>query len=599
MMQWQPTGRKAIEYPFASRIAALYVAFSVAWVIISDAVVAMLFGGPPVVWRVELIAGLIYVAITGVLLYLIYAKREHIIGHERRLSDQRVRRLFESELIGICYWETSGRITDANDTFLEMLGYSREDLAHGKVSWDRTVISDADQHLGEEILDDLRRRGRTEKYERCVTRKDGTKLWVIGGAAVLDRKKGQGIAYVLDVSATRASQEERDELKDQLRQAQKLQEIGQLAGGVAHDFNNILSIMVGYTSLLESSLTEDDARRQNTRQVLKAASKASALIAKLLAFSRRQLLKLETLDLNAILEETGGILGRLIGEEIELKIRSEPQLWPVLADSTQLEQILINLVVNARDAMPDGGTLEISTGNVDLSPVQARFYGLNTGRYVQVSVRDTGIGMSEDTKSHIFEPFFTTKMRGTGTGLGLSTVYGIVKQSGGHIEVETALGQGSTFRVYLPAAHLGQGTAENRQELREVVKKEEESHLPATILIAEDDEDVRSLLAHTLKSEGYVVLEARDGQQALELASSHVGGIDLLLTDVRMPRKSGPDAASSLHEQHPAIRVLFMSGYIGDSNHRAESLLIGEILEKPIFPETLLARVRETLSKEK
>ena len=254
MIRWQPTVTGSAEYSFASKVAALYVAFSLAWVVVSDAVVALLFGGPPVAWRVELIAGLIYVAITGVLLYAVYAQREHIISNERRMSEQRVRRLFESELIGICFWEQSGKITDANNTFLDMVGYSQEELANGKVRWDKDLIGEADKHLEKEILSDLRLHGRSEKYERCITRRDGKKIWVIAGAAILERKKGVGIAYALDVSANRRSLEERDELKDQLRQAQKLQEIGQLAGGVAHDFNNILSVMVGYTSLLEGTL---------------------------------------------------------------------------------------------------------------------------------------------------------------------------------------------------------------------------------------------------------------------------------------------------------------------------------------------------------
>jgi two-component system, cell cycle sensor histidine kinase and response regulator CckA len=596
MIHWQPNRTRSSEYSFASKVAALYVAFSLAWVVVSDAVVALLFGGPPVAWRVELIAGLIYVAITGVLLYAVYAQREHIVSNERRMSEQRVRRLFESELIGICFWEQSGRITDANNTFLDMVGYSHEELASGTVRWDKDLIGEADKHLEGEILNDLRQRGRSEKYERCITRKDGKKIWVIAGAAILERKKGIGIAYALDVSETRRSLEERDELKDQLRQAQKLQEIGQLAGGVAHDFNNILSVMVGYTSLLEGTLDADDVRRQNTRQVLKAAGKASALIGKLLAFSRKQLLKPEKLNLNAILEETGGILGRLIGEEIELTICSEPQLWPVVADSTQFEQILINLVVNARDAMPQGGALEIRTSNVDLSEMQACFFGLVPGRYVQLSVRDTGTGMSEEVKSHIFEPFFTTKADGEGTGLGLSTVYGIVKQSGGHIEVKSSVGEGSTFNIYLPSTDYEQQVT-HRFPLQEGRTQGSGPQGPATILLAEDDNDLRTLLARTLEAQGYVVLEAKDGEHAMALAAAYESPIDLLLTDLRMPRKSGADTASALRERRPTIKVIYMSGYVDNSLIRSETLMSAEgIIEKPITPDVLLQRIRYVLS---
>ena len=307
-------------------------------------------------------------------------------------------------------------------------------------------------------------------------------------------------------------------------------------------------------------------------------------------------MKPEKLNLNAILEETGGILGRLIGEEIELIVCSEPQLWPVLADSTQLEQILINLVVNARDAMPQGGALEIRTSNVDLSETQAYLFGLVPGRYVQLSVRDTGTGISEEVKNHIFEPFFTTKTNGEGTGLGLSTVYGIVKQSGGHIDVKSSLGEGSTFNIYLPSTDYEQHVT-HRFQVQEGLPQGSEPRGPATVLLAEDDNDLRTLLARTLEAQGYVVLEAKDGEHAVAIASAYESPIDLLLTDLRMPHKSGVDAASALREQRPTIKVIYMSGYVDNSLIRAEALLSAEgIIEKPIRPDVLLLRIREVLS---
>lgn len=576
---------------FASKVAVLYVGFSVAWVIVSDEVVASLFGGPPVAWRVELIAGFIYAGITGFLLYMIYAHREHVIEDARKKTEQRLRRLIESELMGICFWEEDGRVTDANDTFLEMLSYSRTDLAAGKVRWDQDTIAPEQRNPDPGI------KGKSRNYEKEVTRADGSKIWAVVGAAPLEGR-GLHIGYALDLSAAKRAQKERDELKDQLRQAQKLQAIGQLAGGVAHDFNNILSVMVGYTSLLEGTLSETDERRHHTRQVLKSAGKASALICKLLAFSRRQLLKSEILNLNAILEETGSILGRLIGEEVELTVSPAPDLWPVMGDSTQLEQILINLVVNARDALPKGGKLEIRTEKVEIFETQARVFGIPPGRYVLLRVQDTGLGMSEETMSHIFEPFFTTKATGEGTGLGLAMVYGIVKQSGGHIQVESRLGHGTIFSIFLPAVQ--QQDPAKTTDSAEISGFSTRIHGPATILLAEDDEDVRELLAQVLKTEGYNVIQAKDGEHALLLAGEHQGVIHLLLTDVRMPHKSGTDLAEQIHQQYSTIKVIYMSGYVDDSLFRPEVLLNADgIIEKPVIPEVLLQRIRDVLSAKK
>jgi PAS domain S-box-containing protein len=540
---------------------------------------------------VELIAGLIYVGISGLLLYAIYAHREQVTEHAREKIEQRLRILIESELIGICFWEAGGKITNANNTFLEMLNYSRADLDEGRLCWDKNLIPSEETNSGLAI------RGKSGNYEKQLTRSDGSKIWAVVGAAPLE-SRDLYLGYALDVSPAKRAQKERDELKDQLRQAQKLQAVGQLAGGVAHDFNNILSVMVGYTSLLEGTLGETDERRYHTRQVLKSAGKASALIYKLLAFSRRQLLKSEILNLNSILEETGSILGRLIGEEVELTVSTSPELWPVIGDSTQLEQILINLAVNALDALPKGGKLHIRTDKTELSEDRARMFGIPPGRYVLLEVQDTGIGMSEETMSHIFEPFFTTKATGEGTGLGLAMVYGIVKQSGGHIHVESRLGHGTKFSIYIPAAPP-QLDAADVSSSPDASAEAHRIHGPATILLAEDDEDVRELLADILESDGYKVINARDGEHAIALASEHQGVIHLLLTDVRMPHKSGTELAGLIREKYPTIKVIYMSGYVDDSLFRPEILLgANGILEKPVIPDVLLQRVRDVLSPE-
>jgi PAS domain S-box-containing protein len=580
---------------FALKIAVFYVAFSVLWVITSDAAVSSIFGGPPVAWRVELIAGLIYVAISGLSIYLIHVNRERVAHDARMVSEQRLRRLMESELIGICFWDQSGKVTEANDTFLELWGNSREDLEQGKVRWDRGIGGRYDFTSG--VGDPSTQPGKRPTFETEVTRSDGSKIWAVAGAAPLG-SKGLHIGYALDVSGAKKAQHERDELENQLRQAHKLQAVGQLAGGVAHDFNNILSVIVGYTSLLEETLVKEDPRRYNTQQVLKTAGKASALISKLLTFSRRRLLNPDILSLTAILEDTSGMLGRLIGEEIKLTVTSEPDLWPVVGDSTQIEQILINLVINARDALPKGGEINITTACAEMEDEKAKRLGISPGRYVMLSVSDNGTGMSDETMAHIFEPFFTTKPSGEGTGLGLAMIYGIVKQGGGHIEVTSRIGEGTTFRIFLPAAADEPVMISSEAATRVTGRPYTMAH-PSTILLAEDDDDLRELMTHILENDGYNVIASSNGEQALQLACEYQGKIDLLLTDLRMPFKSGTDLAAHLRDQGRTTKIIYMSGYVDDSLFSPEVLENADgIIEKPVLPEVLLQRVRELMSPE-
>lgn len=581
---------------FALKVAVFYIAFSVLWVVLSDAAVSSIFGGPPVAWRVELISGLIYVAISGLSIYLIHVNRERVAHDARAVSEQRLRRLMESELVGICFCDQTGTVTEANDTFLELLGKSREDVEQGRVRWENVI---GDSHASEFNApgDPSIQTGKIANFERELTRPDGSKIWAVAGAAPLG-SKGLHIGYALDISAAKKAQQERNELENQLRQAHKLQAVGQLAGGVAHDFNNILSVIVGYTSLLEETFVEEDPRRHNTQQVLKTASKASALISKLLTFSRRRLLNPDTLSLNAILEDTTGMLCRLIGEEINLTVTSEPDLWPVVGDSTQIEQILINLVINARDALPKGGEINISTARAEMDDEKAQRLGISPGRYVMLSVRDTGTGMSDETMAHIFEPFFTTKPSGEGTGLGLAMIYGIVQQSGGRIEVISRIGKGTTFRIFLPAAAQEPAKISNEGATKATGRPYGMAQ-PSTVLLAEDDEDLRELLTHILQNDGYNVIASRDGEHALQLAGEYQGKIDLLLTDLRMPFRSGTDLAAHLRNQGRTTKIIYMSGYVDDSLFSPEVLENADgIIEKPVLPEVLLQRVRELLSPE-
>lgn len=378
----------------------------------------------------------------------------------------------------------------------------------------------------------------------------------------------------------------------QLRQAQKMEAVGRLAGGVAHDFNNLLTVIRGYSELLLARLGPDDPMRKDMTEVKKAADRASGLTRQLLAFSRRQFIAPKVLDLNALITNMDGMLRRLLGEDIvELCTELNPQTGAIRADPGQIEQVIMNLAVNARDAMPKGGRLTIETHNVTIGNAARQNPGVvKPGSYVLLAVRDTGHGMDGETQSHLFEPFFTTKEKGKGTGLGLSTVYGIVKQSGGHIAVESNPGQGATFKIYFPMIEQGVQTAAGAQDAAEP------AHGRETILLVEDEPAVRGLVHETLRLHGYTVLEARHGIEALMTGAKHQGPIHLLLTDVVMPQMSGPEVAEKIQVVRPGIKILYMSGY---PDHpvfeRGGVSRETSFLPKPFTPNVLAKKVREVL----
>jgi PAS domain S-box-containing protein len=384
---------------------------------------------------------------------------------------------------------------------------------------------------------------------------------------------------------------ERLRLEEQLRQAQKMEAVGRLAGGIAHDFNNLLCIITGYSEMALTMMPPDAPVREFTAEINKAGNRAATLTRQLLAFSRKSLLSPKVLDLNGVVHDTEKMLRRLIGEDIELVMTLEDGLPTVKADPNQLDQILMNLLVNARDAMPQGGRLEITTRRMLLSEEQVRDQpDVRPGAYVMFAVSDTGCGMDEATRAHIFEPFFTTKGVGKGTGLGLAMVYGIVKQSGGHIEVQSAPGRGATFRIYLPST-----VPVNLDGAPDAAPAE----IPAgteTVLLAEDEDGVRALVLEVLQRSGYTVLEARDGEEALTLSTNHSGPIHLLLTDVVMPKLGGGRLARRLTRQRPETRVLFMSGF-ADSTLVRHEVVSGDVdcLLKPFTPDVLARKVREAL----
>ncbi len=384
---------------------------------------------------------------------------------------------------------------------------------------------------------------------------------------------------------------ERKNLEEQLRLAQKMEAVGQLAGGIAHDFNNLITVITGYSELLLLKFPPDNPERPKVEEILKAGNRASQLTRQLLAFSRKQVLQPKVVSLNDIVTGIEGMLQRLIGEKILLTSATEPRLWNVLVDPSQIEQVIMNLAVNSRDAMPHGGSLSLATANVVLSEAFAQDHkGASPGPHALLTVRDTGCGMDEETISHVFEPFFTTKEAGKGTGLGLATVYGIVKQSGGYIDLESAVGKGTTIRVYFPR------TSEEWVEAREEDPIADPLKGTETVLVVEDERSVRDLVASVLSGKGYKVLTVGGGIAGLRFCEGHEGRIDLLITDVIMPEMGGVEFSARLKAVRPGMKVLFMSGNAEDAEIQKEVLGKGHpFLQKPFKQKELLLKVREVI----
>jgi nitrogen-specific signal transduction histidine kinase/CheY-like chemotaxis protein len=387
--------------------------------------------------------------------------------------------------------------------------------------------------------------------------------------------------------------QEQRQLEERLRQAHKMEAVGRLAGGVAHDFNNLLTIIRGNSDLLTDREGADAFQRKCVGQIQKASDRAVSMTRQLLAFSRMQVLQPRVIDLNGVVAEMGKMLPRLIGEHIEYSFSPETNLSSVKADPGQIEQVILNLAVNARDAMPRGGKLSVRTANLSIDEAEAmKRPPMTPGKYALLSVSDTGHGMDEATKAHIFEPFFTTKEVGKGTGLGLATVYGVVKQSGGFIWVDSSPGVGTAFEIYLPQA-AGKAASGEREEKPAAIRGGSE-----TVLVVEDEAGVRELACEFLRVKGYNVLEAEDGLKALAISRSHRGVIHLLLSDMVMPKMSGGELAAELKVARPQIRVVFMSGYSEFSRGElGKAFPDVPVLQKPFSPATLVEMVRETLAR--
>jgi len=492
--------------------------------------------------------------------------------------------LVEHAPVGIYRSSPEGRFLSANAAVVRMLGYESAADVLG-LDMARDVYADAAERQRLVERDTYSDR-QYDSVEATWKRRDGRLLTVQLSVRAVRNRAGQVEYYetfVRDVTDQRR-------LQQQVLQSQKMEAVGRLAGGIAHDFNNLLTVITSYSDLLLEDLAPGDAKRDDLEQVRKAADGAAALTRQLLAFSRQQAVEPRVVSLNTVVEGLHKILRRVIGEDIELTTTLAPDLGAVRADVGQLEQVLMNLAVNARDAMPSGGRLTVETANVEHDPDYARDREAAAVRqFAMLAVSDTGCGMDEATKARIFEPFFTTKEPGKGTGLGLATVYGIVKQAGGFIWVYSEPGQGTSFKIYLPEVDA---TAERTT----AVAGARAPRGTETVLLVEDAAAVRAVTKQVLERQGYVVLEAPDGEAALRLAQQHRGPIHLLLTDVVMPRVSGRELAERLTQVRPDMRVLYASGYTDDSVVRHGILELGTAyLQKPFSPESLARKVRDVL----
>ena len=505
---------------------------------------------------------------------------------ERKRAEDRFRVLVENSPTAIVIADEKGRIVEMNAQALCMFGYDCGELIGKTIE---TLLPErlryAHQGHRSGYMNDPHARSMGVGMELLASRKDGTEFPVEISLGPLVTREGVLVSStIVDITG-------RKKMEEQLRLSQRMEAIGKLAGGVAHDFNNLLAVILGCSDVALDALPPDHPAVKKIEMIRKAGTSAADLTRQLLAFSRQQMLKPQVLDLKEIIERTQGLLHRLIGENIECKVSMEPSLGRIKSDPGQIEQVLLNLAVNARDAMPNGGRLTIETRNVELDEsYKQEHQHVVPGRYVMLAVADTGCGMDRKTQARIFDPFFTTKELGKGTGLGLATVYGIVKQSGGYIWVYSELDRGTVFKVYLPRIEECVEPSKQRESDRAISQGSE------TVLLAEDSDSLREMAREYLECLGYTVLEATSGKEALQRAKEFTGPIHLLLTDVVMPEMSGPELASQMGSLRPGIKVIFTSGYTDDAIARQGVLNPAvAFIQKPYRPKALARKIREVL----
>jgi PAS domain S-box-containing protein len=533
------------------------------------------------------------------------ARRRAESENERLLAEVREQRSRMFEIIASVegvVWEARGDPTAPDQQLLfisdhveRMLGYRVQHCLSTPNFWLSIVLpEDRERFLCEAV--EFFSGGKSGSSQFRSTAADGRVVWLeVRYAVICEHGNAVGMRGVaIDISDRKQAEQVKAHLEEELQQARKMESIGRLAGGVAHDFNNLLTVINGYCEMVENELDPADPLCSPLEEIRRAGQKAADLTRRLLAFSRKQLLQPRVLNLNGLISDTLQMLKRLMGEDIEVVTILDSDLGQVKADDSQMNQVILNLAVNARDVMPRGGKLTLETKNVVLDECSARKSpAVQPGRYICLSISDTGCGMDAQTLSHIFEPFFTTKEVGKGTGLGLSLVYGIVKQSGGSIWVDSQLGCGTTMQIFLPRAE-----ASAAESAVESIAREDPSG-SETILVVEDEEAVRRLICDMLRSYGYEVIESANGNEALLVCGSRPGQIPLMITDVIMPQMSGRELAERLHELHPEMLVLYISGYTDDAIVRHGLLLHSAgFLQKPFTRDTLALKVRSVLDRQ-
>ena len=514
------------------------------------------------------------------------SKRENAVEVRHR-TQSTLRTLIESLPMGLIIANEAGLITDLNESSLRMFGYGREELLGQSIETLLPVrLRNSHQGHRASYIKNPHARPMGLGMELFGRRKDGTEFPV---EVSLGPLAGKGRTLV---SATIVDITERKRMEQQLRLAQRMEAIGQLAGGIAHDFNNLLAVIMGSADILVDALPRGDPLGRKVEMIRSAGSSAADLVRQLLAFSRQQMVQPLVLNVAKIIERTRAMLQRIIGEDIEFRVFVEDTVGSIKADPGQIEQVLLNLAANARDAMPKGGRLTISASNVELDAADKKKHDpVVPGPYVMLAIEDTGCGMDLKTQARIFDPFFTTKELGKGTGLGLATVYGIVKQTGGYIWVYSEVGQGTIFRVYLPRIDKPAQPVEREPSEMQALQGSE------TILLAEDSESLREMAQEYLESIGYTVLAAVSGEKALQWAKDFQGPIHLLLTDVVMPEMSGPELANQMASLRPGVKIIFTSGYTDDAIAR-QGILDPNVafIQKPFRPKALAKKIRQVLN---
>lgn len=572
------------------KIVLGYAALSLLWIFFSDLLLSAITSDPEIYVELSIAKGWAFIIVTSVFIYslvTLYARQRDRSQILLRETEVKFRDFLDAIQLVAVMLDTGGNIVFCNKFFLRQTGWERDEVL--KKNWFDLALPEAYREEVRSVFKEVLA-GRMPHHENPIVTRNGDIREIVWDNTVLHDHEGRatGTASIgIDVTEHR-------QVEEQLRQAQKMEAIGQFAGGIAHDFNNILSAMMGYVTLIQMKAKDEDPSRHYLDQLLAVTERASTLTKSLLAFSRKQILDIKPTSLNDTVNTLGKLLARVIGEDIKLNLRLSQNDIVVNADAGQLEQSLMNLATNARDAMPDGGTLTIGTEMSEMDQDFLATHGFGkAGKFALLTVEDTGIGMDSQTKARIFEPFFTTKKVGKGTGLGLAMVYGIIKQHSGYIDVSSEEGKGTKFMVYLPL--IKDEAAESKP--RENIPK---SGGTETILLVEDEASLRQVTKSMLEEFGYKVIEAEDGNDAIKKYNEQYRDIDLVLMDVIMPQKSGKEAYHEMQKIRPDVKIIFMSGHTGDiltSKKIAEEGL--HFISKPVSPRELFEKIREELDRGK